>query len=138
MSWDPDEYKHQEVTQAIIQVFYEVYNELGHGFLECVYQEAMLLALKQNVLTAEAQRRLPVWFRSHKIGHFRADLVVNKKVIVELKAARMLEPAHAAQLLNYLRASNIEVGLLLNFGQAPKLKRMVFGNEKKIHLRLPA
>jgi GxxExxY protein len=81
---------------------------------------------------------LPVWFRGQQVGDFRADLVVNDAVIVELKAARNLESAHEAQLLNYLRASNLEVGLLLNFGPAPKIKRMVFGNERKMQLLVPA
>jgi GxxExxY protein len=138
MSWDPENYKHQELTQVIIQVFYEVYNELGHGFLESVYQEAMLIALRQNGMTVEAQRPLPVWFRGGKIGDFRPDLTVGDAVVVELKAARALEPVHEAQLLNYLRASELEVGLLLNSGPAPKIKRMVFANEKKRNLRLSA
>jgi GxxExxY protein len=138
MTWDPQEYKHQELTQAIIQVFYEVYNELGHGFLESVYEQAMAIALTQNGIRAARQHPLPVWFRGQQVGDFRADLVVNDSVIVELKAAHCLEPVHEARLLNYLRASNIEVGLLLNFGPTPKIKRMVFGNEKKIHLRLTA
>jgi GxxExxY protein len=138
MGWDPENYKHQELTQVIIQVFYEVYNELGHGFLESVYQEAMLIALRQEGMTVEAQRPLPVWFRGGKIGDFRPDLIVGDAVVVELKAARALEPVHEAQLLNYLRASELEVGLLLNFGPAPKIKRMVFANEKKKSLRLSA
>jgi GxxExxY protein len=138
MGWDPENYKHQELTQVIIQVFYEVYNELGHGFLESVYQEAMLIALRQKGMTVEAQRPLPVWFRGGKIGDFRPDLIVGDAVVVELKAARALEPVHEAQLLNYLRASELEVGLLLNFGPAPKIKRMVFANEKKKSLRLSA
>jgi GxxExxY protein len=138
MAWDPENYKHQELTQVIIQVFYEVYNELGHGFLESVYQEAMLIALRQKGMTVEAQRPLPVWFRGGKIGDFRPDLIVGDAVVVELKAARALEPVHEAQLLNYLRASELEVGLLLNFGPAPKVKRMVFANEKKKNLRLSA
>jgi GxxExxY protein len=138
MNWDPENYKHQELTQVIIQVFYEVYNELGHGFLESVYQEAMLIALRQKGMTVEAQRPLPVWFRGGKIGDFRPDLIVGDAVVVELKAARALEPVHEAQLLNYLRASDLEVGLLLNFGPAPKIKRMVFANEKKKNLRLSA
>jgi GxxExxY protein len=138
MSWDPENYKHQELTQVIIQVFYEVYNELGHGFLESVYQEAMLIALRQKGMTVEAQRPMPVWFRGGKIGDFRPDLIVGDAVVVELKAARTLEPVHEAQLLNYLRASELEVGLLLNFGPAPKIKRMVFANEKKKSLRLSA
>ena len=137
MDWDPASYKHQEVTQAIIQVFYEVYNELGHGFLESVYEEAMDLALRDKGVEVKHQHPLPVWFRK-KIGDFRADLLVADAVIVELKAARALEPVHEAQLLNYLRASDLEVGLLLNFGPTPKIKRLVFGNDKKRNLRLSA
>ena len=138
MDWDPASSKHQEVTQAIIQVFYEVYNELGHGFLESVYEEAMDLALKDKGVEVKHQHPLPVWFRSKRIGDFRADLLVADAVIVELKAARALEPVHEAQLLNYLRASDLEVGLLLNFGPTPKIKRLVFGNDKKRNLRLSA
>ena|ERR1700680_1087888 len=138
MDWDPANYKHQEVTQAIIRVFYDVYNELGHGFLESVYEEAMGLALKGDGLEVRRQHPLPVWFRSQKIGDFRADMLVADAVIVELKAARALDPGHEAQLLNYLRASHLEVGLLLNFGPAPKIKRLVFGNDKKRNLRLSA
>ena len=138
MNWDPENYKHQELTQVIIQVFYEVYNELGHGFLESVYQEAMLMALRQKGMTVEAERPLPVWFRGGKIGDFLPDLVVGNAVVAELKAARALEPIHEAQLLNYLRASELEVGLLLNFGPSPKVKRMVFANEKTKNLCLSA
>ena len=138
MAWDPEDYKHQELTQVIIQIFFEVYNELGHGFLESVYLEAMLIALRQKGMTVEAQRPLPVWFRGGKISDFRPDLIVGDAVVAELKAARALEPVHEAQLLNYLRASDIEVGLLLNFGPVPKIKRMAFANEKKKNLRLSA
>jgi GxxExxY protein len=138
MNWDPEKYKHQELTEVIIGAFYEVYNELGYGFLESVYQEAMLIVLRGKAVTVEAQRPLPVWFRGGKIGDFRPELIVGNFVVAELKAARTLEPIHEAQLLNYLRASDIEVGLLLNFGPAPKIKRMVFANEKKKHLRLSA
>lgn len=138
MAWDVEEYKHQELTRTIIQIFYEVYNELGHGFLESAYQEAMLIALRQKDVTVEAQRPLPVWFRGGKIGDFRPDLIVDDAVVAELKAARALEPVHEAQLLNYLRASELEFGLLLNFGPVPKIKRMVFANEKKKNLRLSA
>ena len=138
MVWDTQKYKHQELTQAIIQVFFEVYNELGHGFLESVYEEAMFAVLREKGMKVERQHALAVWFRGEKIGDFRADLLVNDAVIIELKAARALEPAHEAQLLHYLRAPEVEVGLLLNFGLVPKIKRMVFANEKKIHLRLPA
>jgi len=138
MSRDLNNYKHQELTQVIIQVYYEVYNELGHGFLESVYPEAMLIVLRQKGMTVEAQRPLPVWFRGGKIGDFRPDLIAGDAAVVELKAVRALEPAHEAQLLNYLRASELEVGLLLNFGPARKIKRMVFDNDKKKNLRLSA
>jgi GxxExxY protein len=106
-----------------------VYNELGHGFLESVYQEAMLVALRHKGAMVEEQCPLPVWFRGGRIGDFRADLIVGNAVIVELKAGRDLDPIHAAQLLNYLRPSELEVGLLLNFGPDPKIKRLVFANE---------
>lgn len=138
MIWDSENFKHQELTRIIIQVFYEVYNELGHGFLESVYQEAMLIVLREKCMTVEAQRPLPVWFRGGKIGDFRPDLIVGDAVVVELKAARALEPVHEAHLLNYLRASDIEVGLVLNFGPVPRMKRMVFASERKKNLRLSA
>jgi GxxExxY protein len=98
----------------------------------------MDLALKDKGVEVKHQHPLPVWFRSRKIGDFRADLLVADAVIVELKAARVLEPVHEAQLLNYLRASDLEVGLLLNFGPTPKIKRLVFGNDKKRNPRLSA
>ncbi len=139
MHWDPVNYKHQELTEVIIQAFYEVYNELGHGFLESVYEEAMNRVLREKAVDIQRQSPLPVWFRGEQIGDFRADLIVANTVIVELKAARALEPAHEAQLLNYLRASDLEVGLLLNFGAKPQIKRMVFANEnKKKNLRSSA
>jgi GxxExxY protein len=137
MHWDPVSYKHQELTEAVIHAFYEVYNELGHGFLESVYEEALFRVLKESGFAIQRQYSLPVWFRGEQIADFRADLVVADHVIVELKAVKALEPYHEAQLLNYLRASDLEVGLLLNFGPTPKLKRVVFGNERK-HLRYSA
>jgi GxxExxY protein len=137
MHWDPENYKHQELTEAIIRGFYQVYNELGHGFLESVYEAALCRVLQENGLLIQRQYPLTVWFRGEQIGDFRADLIVAENVIVELKAVKALEPFHEAQLLNYLRASDLEVGLLLNFGLSPKLKRLVFANEKK-HLRRSA
>jgi GxxExxY protein len=137
MHWDPANYKHQDLTEAIIRAFYEVYNELGHGFLESVYEEALFRVLQESQVTIQRQCPLPVWFRGVQIGDFRADLIVGDNVIVELKAVKALELFHEAQLLNYLRASDLEVGLLLNFGPTPKLKRLVFANEKK-HLRCSA
>lgn len=123
--------KHSHVTERIIASFYDVYNELGHGFLESVYEEALIIVLKEKGLSTIQQHRLPVWFREKKIADFEADLVVENLVLVELKAVRTLNPSHEAQLLNYLRATEIEVGLLLNFGLKPEMKRMVFDNQRK-------
>jgi GxxExxY protein len=124
-------FKHQELTRKIIGVFYEVYNELGHGFLESVYEAAMLIALREAGLKVETQVPIGVYFRGNRVGDFRADLMVENAVLLELKAARALDSSHEAQLLNYLRATEIEVGLLLNFGIKPEFKRLAFDNERK-------
>jgi GxxExxY protein len=130
VDWKQEDYKHEALTRRIIWVFYDVYNELGHGFLESIYQRAMFETLRAQGIASTQQQSLPVWFRGEQIGDFRPDLVVADKVIVELKACRTLEPIHEAQLLN-LRASDIEVGLLLNFGPKPTIKRLVFANVHK-------
>ena len=131
MNLDQGGLKHRGLTERIIGVFYEVYNELGHGFLESVYEEAMALALVQSGLRIERQVPLPVWFRGQSIGDFLADLVVEQSIILELKAVSGIDPAHEAQLLHYLRATEIEVGLLLNFGPKPQFKRLIFENSRK-------
>jgi GxxExxY protein len=123
--------KHSELTDRIIGVFYDVYNELGHGFLESTYSEAMVLALEQAEFVAAREVSVPVWFRGKKVGQYYADLVVNNSVLLELKAARTLDTAHEAQLLHYLRATEVEVGLLLNFGIRPQFRRLLFDNERK-------
>ena len=123
--------RHEDLTRRVIGVFYDVYNDLGHGFLESVYENAMLIALRAAGLRAQQRQPIPVWFRGQQVGDFRGDLVVSDAVIVELKAARAIEPVHEAQLLNYLRATPIEVGLLLNFGPKPEFKRLLFDNERK-------
>ncbi len=120
-----------EITEKIIGVFFEVYNELGFGFLESVYHKAMLHALVDAGLRAETQVYLPVFFRGHLVGDFFADIFVERAVILELKAADELDPAHNSQLLNYLKASPAEVGMLLNFGPKPRFNRLVFDNERK-------
>jgi len=138
---DERRYKYSELTEQIIGVFYEVYNELGFGFLEKVYEEAMAIALRERGLEFQQQSPVPVWFRGHKIGSYDADLVVGGVVLVELKACKALEAAHEAQLLHYLRSTEIEVGLLLNFGPRPQVKRLAFENERKkisVHLRKSA
>jgi GxxExxY protein len=123
--------KHAGVTEKIIGVFYDVYNEFGYGFLECVYEESFVIALYEAGLTANRQIPLPVWFRGHKVDEFRADLLVENGVLLELKSARSLDPAHEAQLLHYLKSTEIEVGMLLNFGSRPQFRRLLFDNERK-------
>jgi GxxExxY protein len=123
--------KYSELTEKIIGVFYDVYNELGHGFLESTYKEAMVVALQGTGLCAAPEVPVSVWFRGKKVGQYYADLIVEDAVLLELKAARALESAHEAQLLHYLRATEIEVGLLLNFGLRAQFRRMIFDNERK-------
>lgn len=123
--------KYFELTQKIIGVYYDVYNELGAGFLESVYQKSLALALESAGLTVCSRIDIPVWFRGHQVGQFEGDLLVEKCVLLELKAARALGSTHQAQLLNYLRATQIEVGLLLNFGPRPEFKRVVYDNSRK-------
>jgi GxxExxY protein len=122
---------HRELTEKIIGTFYEVYNELGHGFIESVYEKSLAIALRDKGYEVLQQVDVPVWFRGVQVGDFDADLLVDQRVIIELKSARTIDPAHVAQLLNYLRATEIEVGLLLNFGPSPQLKRLVFENSRK-------
>ena len=123
--------KHGLLTDQILGVFYNVYNELGHGFLESVYHRSLVLALESVGLNVCSRVAIPVWFRGHQVGHFEADVLVETCVLLELKAARGLDSSHRAQLMNYLRATDIEVGLLLNFGERPEFKRVVFDNLKK-------
>jgi len=123
--------KHSELTEKIIGVFYDVSNELGYGFLESTYAEAMVIALAQSGLSAVREVSVPVWFRGQKVGQYFADILVNNAVLLELKTARNLESAHEAQLLHYLRATEIEVGLLLNFGQRRQFRRLLFDNPRK-------
>ena len=126
-----DSFKYKEITDIILRSFYEVYNEIGDGFLESVYENALYIVLTGYGLCVERQKDIAVFFRGKVIGDFKADLIVNEKVIVELKAVRTLNPAHEAQLINYLKATNIEVGLLLNFGKKPEFKRFIYDNKRK-------
>jgi len=126
-----DSFKHKEITDIILKAFYEVYNELGDGFLESVYESALYIVLTGYGPHVERQKDISVFFRGSIVGYFKADLIVEEKVIIELKAVRTLDPAHEAQLINYLKATNIEVGLLLNFGRKPEFKRFVFDNKRR-------
>jgi len=119
------------LTEKIIGVFYEVYNELGFGFLESVYREAMRIALEEAGLRVKAEVPVPVSFRGRLVGVFRADLVVEEVVVVELKTADSISKAHEAQVLHYLRASPMEIGLVLNFGPGAKLRRIAMQNTRK-------
>jgi GxxExxY protein len=123
--------KHRDLTERIIGVFFEVYKEMGHGFLESVYENAIALELVANNLEVKRQISVPVWFRDQKVGNFVADMLVENTVLLELKAVRILEGSHEAQILNYLRATDLEVGLLLNFGVKPQIKRFIFDNGRK-------
>ena len=125
------ELKHADLTETIIGVFYDVYNELGYGFLESVYEGAMAVALREAGLSAMRQVAVPVWFRGNMVGDFRADILVEDRVLLDLKSARVLERSHEAQILHYLKSTKIEIGLLLNFGQRPQFRRLLFDNERK-------
>jgi GxxExxY protein len=122
---------HGDITGRILHAFDDVQRELGPGFLESVYEGAMELVLSDAGLLVQRQAPLDVLFRGHVIGEFRADLIVAGLVLVELKVCRHLLPIHEAQLLHYLRSSDKEVGLLLNFGPNPQFRRRVFTNERK-------
>jgi len=132
MNTDRHGFKHGEITEKVIGVFYEVYNELGHGFLESVYEKSLEIALASMGVTVRRQIEIPVSFRGQRVGIFTADMLVENCVLLELKAARALDTTHVAQLLNYLRATDIEVGLLLNFGLKPEFKRLLFDNPRKL------
>ncbi|MEM0577180.1 GxxExxY protein [Flavobacterium polysaccharolyticum] len=123
------------MTEVILKVYYEVYNELGSGFLEKVYQNAMYFELKEKGFKVEAQKQIKVYFKKQLVGEYFSDLLVEDKVIVELKATEMLMDVHMAQIMNYLKATEIEVGLLLNFGEEPEFKRIIYTNDRKVNLK---
>jgi len=131
MNTDIHRFKHGEITQKVIGVFFDVFNELGHGFLESVYEKSLELALNAIGINVRRKIEIPVWFRRSQVGDFEADMLVEGCALLELKAVRRLDSSHEAQLLNYLRATDIEVGLLLNFGLKPEFKRMIFDNARK-------
>lgn len=122
---EKDNFLHSEITANIIKAFYNVYNILGFGFLEKVYENSMLIELEKFKLKCERQKPIKVYYDETEVGDYYVDIIVESKVIVELKAAETIIPEHEAQLVNYLRATDIEVGLLLNFGKEPQFKRRV-------------
>ena len=126
-----DRYKHQDITELIIKAFYVVYNTLGYGFSERVYENALASELRRMGLKVVQQAPIRVYYAGELVGEYFADLLIADAVLVELKAVQMLAQSHEAQLLNYLKATLYEVGLLLNFGPKPQVKRKVFDNERK-------
>lgn len=127
-----ENYKHSDITGKIIKAFYSVYNKLGYGFLEKVYENALILELEKLGFNCMQQKSIEVFYDEVKVGQYFADIIVNNSVIIELKAAESLCKEHEYQLINYLKATNIEVGLLLNFGENPEFKRKVFSNTRKL------
>lgn len=123
--------KHEKLTEQIIQAFYTVYHTLGYGFLEKVYENSLAIELRKLGLGVVQQAEIKVYYAGVVVGEYYADLLVADAVIVEIKAARALLAEHEAQLLNYLKATPYEVGLLLNFGLKPEIKRKVYDNERK-------
>jgi len=132
MNADYERFKYKELAEKIIKVFYKVYNKLDYGFLEKVYENAMMIELGKENIPAIAQSGIKVFYENKVIGEYCADILVDDKVIVEIKAAKSLAENNEAQLLNYLRAIDIEIGLLLNFAPKPEVRRKAFDNSRKM------
>ncbi len=120
-----------ELTDKIISSFYKVYNTLGYGFLEKVYENSMVIELKRAGLKVSQQQNIKVYYEDHVVGDYFADIIVNDQVIMEIKAAEGFREENRAQLINYLKATDKEVGHLLNFGKTPEFKRVIFTNDRK-------
>ena len=123
---------HKDTTDIILKSFYKVYNNLGYGFLEKVYENALLYEFRNQGLDCEKQKPIKVYYEQIQVGEYYADIIVNECIILELKAAESIAEEHEFQLINYLKATEIEIGLLLNFGKNPEFKRKIFTNNKKI------
>ena len=127
-------YKHSDITEGIIKCFYKVYNKLGYGFFEDVYEKALLIELTRSGFNFKSQERIKVYYDEYVVGIYKPDIIVEGLVVVENKAVITIHPNHEDQLKNALRATDMEVGLLLNFGLKPEFKRKVFVNEFKKNL----
>ncbi|TSA28557.1 GxxExxY protein [bacterium] len=123
-------YINSELTEEIISCFYKVYNTLGYGFLEKVYENAMKIELEKKGFSIESQKSIQVIYTGEIVGNYFADIIVNNMIILEIKANDVLVEENEIQLINYLKATNLEVGLLLNFGKKPEIKRKIFSNKK--------
>ncbi|MBA6151855.1 GxxExxY protein [Gelidibacter maritimus] len=124
-----ENYKNSETTDLIIKCFYNVYNQLGYGFLEKVYEKSMFIELKNSGLFVEHQKPISVYYKEQQVGKYYADLIVSESVIIEIKAAETLCEEHEFQLINYHKATDIGVGHLLNFGKKPQIKRKIYSNQ---------
>ena len=131
MNADYQDFKYKELTEKIIEFFYRVYNKLGYGFLEKVYENAMMIEFKKENISAVSQSAIKVLYEGEIVGEYFADILISDKIILEIKAAKNIAEEHEAQLLNYLKATNKEVGLLLNYGPKPNFKRKAFDNTRK-------
>lgn len=126
-----DKFLHTNITSVIIEVFYKVYNTLGFGFLEKVYENAVRIELEQRGFKVEIQKSIKVFYEGVEVGYYVADMIIEGVVMIENKAAKSLCDEHENQLLNYLKSTTIEVGLLLNFGLKPEFRRKIFENRFK-------
>ena len=127
------ELKHSEITSEILHAFFKrVYHQLGYGFLEKVYENAMAIELQKMGLDVKQQAQIDVYYAGQAVGKYMADLIVEDAVLIEIKASRQILKEHEAQLLNYLRATPYEVGLLINFGPRPEFRRKAFDNDRKL------
>ncbi|MCK5426277.1 MAG: GxxExxY protein [Thermodesulfovibrionia bacterium] len=120
------EFLYEDITKKTIRCFYNVYDELGNGFLESVYEKSLMIELENIGLQAVAQKSLNVYYKNQLVGEFKADIIVEDKIIIEIKAVNTLTTQHEAQLINYLKATGIKVGLIVNFGDKLEFKRRVF------------
>ncbi len=120
-----------DLTDKIIKCFYQVYNTLGYGFLEKVYERSMMIECVKIGLHGVSQKKIDVYYDSQVVGDYFADIIINDCVILEIKAGEGLRDEHKAQLINYLKATDKEVGLLFNFGKSPEFKRVIFSNDRK-------
>lgn len=123
---------HQELSGRVLNAFYTVYNTLGHGFLEKVYENALVIELKKRGISAQQQKRVDVYYDRYQVGEYYADILVDDSIILELKASDGIAPEHEAQLINYLKATDIELGFLLNFGPTPQFIRRILTNDRKL------
>jgi GxxExxY protein len=123
--------KHSDLTGKILEVFYTVYRKLGYGFAEKVYENALAIEMARHGLKFEQQIPITVYYDGHIVGEYVADFLVGERVLLELKAAKALTQEHEAQLLNYLKATPVEVGLLLNFGPRAQHIRKIYDNDRK-------